>query len=49
MGMRLIHDVTSRHAARALDAAHLRSGLETYEPGCETLGQWLPSRLESPM
>ena len=49
MGMLLIHDGTSRNAARALDAAHLRSGIETYEPCLETLGQWLPSRLESPM
>lgn len=49
MGMRLIHDVMSRNAARALDAAHLRSGIETYEPCFETLGQWLPSRLESPV
>ncbi len=49
MGMRLIHTVTSRNAARALDAAQLRSRIDGYEPCFETKGQWLPSQLESPM
>lgn len=49
MGMHLIHAVTSRNATRALDAAHLRSSVEGYEPCFETKGQWLPTRLESPM
>ena len=49
MGMLLIHDGTSRNAARALDAARLRSGIETYEPCFGALDQWLPNRLESPM
>ncbi len=49
MGMRLIHTVTSRNAARALDAAQLRSRIEGYEPCFETKGQWLPSQLEPPM
>jgi len=47
--MRLIHAATSRNAARALDAARLRSVVEGYEPSFETLGQWLPSELESSM
>lgn len=49
MGMRNIHAVTSRNAARALDAARLHSRIEGYEPCSETKGQWLPSRLEPPM
>lgn len=49
MGMRLIHAVTSRNAARALDAARLRSRIGGYEPCFETKGQWLPSQLEPPM
>lgn len=47
--MRRIHAATSRNAARALDAACLRSVIEGYEPSFETLGQWLPVELESPM
>jgi len=43
-----IHAATSRIAARALDAACLRSVLEGYEP-FGTNGQWLPIELESPM
>lgn len=49
MGMRLIHAVTGRNATRALDAAHLRSRVDGYEPCFETMGQWLPSQLESAM
>ena len=49
VGMRLIHAATSRTAARALDAARLRSVVEGYEPSFGTEGQWLPSELESPM
>jgi hypothetical protein len=49
VSMRLIQAVTSRNATRALDAAHLRSGIEGYEPCLETKGQWLPSQLEPPM
>lgn len=49
MSMRLIYVVTSRNAARALDAAQLRSRIEGYEPCLDTKGQWLPSPLESPM
>lgn len=49
MGMRLIHAATSRNAARALDAACLRSVVEGYEPSFGTKGQRLPSELESPM
>lgn len=48
MSMRLIQVVTSRNAARALDAAHLRF-CEGYEPSREAKGQWLPSELEMPM
>ena len=47
--MRLLHAVTSRNATRALDAAHPRSGLETYEPCFGAKGQWLPIRLEPPV
>ena len=47
--MRIIHAVTSRNAARALDAARLRSRIEGYEPCFETKGQWLPCQMESPM
>jgi len=49
VGMRHIHAVTSRNAARALDAAQLRSRIESHEPCSETKGQWLPSQLEPPM
>jgi hypothetical protein len=49
VGMCLIHASASRNAARALDAAQLRSRIEGYEPCFETKGQWLPSQLESPM
>ena len=47
--MRLIHADASRNMARALDAAHLRSTVEGYEPCFETKGQRLPSQLEPPM
>ena len=47
--MRAIHAATSRNAARALGAACLRSVFEGYKPSIETLGQWLPAELESPM
>jgi hypothetical protein len=46
--MRAIHAATSRNAARALDAACLRS-IEGHEPSFETKGRRLPSELESPM
>jgi len=49
MGMRLIHAAASRNAARALDAAQLRSRIDGYEPCFETTGQWLPGQLEPPM
>lgn len=49
MGMRLIHAVASRNATRALDAAHLRSTVEGYEPCFETRVQWLPGQLEPPV
>jgi len=45
----LIHAAASRNTARALDAVHLRSSVEGYEPSFETKGQWLPSQLEPPM
>jgi hypothetical protein len=49
MGMRLIHAVASRNAARALDAAHLRSTGTGYEPCFETRIQWLLGQLELPV
>lgn len=49
MGIRHIRTATSRNAARALDAAHLRLMAEGYEPSVETEGQWLPGQLEPPM
>ena len=49
MGTHLIHAATSRNAARALDAARLRSVVEGYEPPFGTKGQRLPTQLESPM
>lgn len=47
--MRTIHVATSRNATRALDAAYRRSDLRGCELRFEPKGQWLPSRLESPI
>ena len=49
VGMRMIQAAASRNATRALDAAHLRSYVEGFEPSFGTKGQLLPAELESPM
>ena len=49
MGMRFIAAGASRNAACALNAAQLRSGLQSYELCLLTKGQRLLSQLEPPM